>query len=269
MKGRIQSDRCSSVRHRIAAAVCSVAMLGACNQASPSTDDDADDTPNADDVKPSGDSDGGAQGPTVPAGDSGPTDVVLENVDEYFPLVDGASWTYRHTHRTNGQWEELVTMTSDTYDGQQAWIIDDSPDLNDQTTRQFWQWVGTAVSRVHREQRRNENLVLLVDYDPGFLRFDSTWDRVGAGGLNEYQRDEQNVDGTNDTSTRQQQHEVLSVNDTVQVPAGTFVDCILVERTRLDTGSVSHFWFARGVGKVKEEDAETLTLEELIEFDIP
>jgi hypothetical protein len=234
---------------------------------SPTATDDVDEDAQAE-TEDGGDSsstdDGGA--PPVGEPESSPT---LKNVEEYFPLVDGAWWSFLHTHRSDGQWQERVTMTEVTHNGETAWEVSDTPDLDDEITIQTWQQTGSLVSRVYREQRRNGFLVINVTYDPGFVRFDSDWTRVGAGELNTYVRDETKADGTKKIETRNQDYEVVSTNAAVSVPAGDFEACIEVRRTREDTGAVSHFWFARGVGKVKEEDAETLTLEELVDFNLP
>lgn len=50
--------------------------------------------------------------------------------------------------------------------------------------------------------------------------------------------------------------EIVSTDETVRTPAGTFEHCVhLKETTPLD-GDVSHKWYAPGVGMVKDDDFE-------------
>ena len=62
---------------------------------------------------------------------------------------------------------------------------------------------------------------------------------------------------------------------TLQTEAGTFDDVIQVQRDPDDTvgngqnEETRQFWFAPGVGKVKETNVSTGNFEELIDYDIP
>ena len=68
---------------------------------------------------------------------------------------------------------------------------------------------------------------------------------------------------------------VLDTNAEVTVPAGTFKNTVLIERINLgDPNSVGdeqskQFWFAPGVGKVRELDVKSQATEELSKFEIP
>ncbi len=194
---------------------------------------------------------------------------VAQDVEDYFPLVDGGSWVYRHTHQVDGQWIEEVFMAATTFDGEPAFLVSDTPDLSQEISLQTWQRIGSAVSRVYREQTLDGDVVLTVTYDPGFLRFDSSWNAVGVVTDNVYRREETKPDGTSSAAIREQTFTVLDTAASVTVEAGSFDDCLLVERARADNGSTAHFWFARGVGKVREEDPETQTVEELVSFELP
>ncbi len=198
-----------------------------------------------------------------------PIDSTLQNVEEYFPLADGGSWVYRHTHLVDGEWLEEVTMEATTYDDKPAFLVSDSPDLDQEISLQTWQQSGTAITRVYREQVLDEAVILSVGYDPGFLRFDTRWDAPGIVTVNTYRREETKADGTNSAAIREQTFTVLETTATVDVEAGTFDECLLVERVRADNASTALFWFARGVGKVREEDPETQTVEELVNYALP
>lgn len=48
-------------------------------------------------------------------------------------------------------------------------------------------------------------------------------------------------------------HEVFSINSTIQVPAGTFTDCLVIKITYKDSGNSSFMYYKKGVGMVKSE----------------
>lgn len=50
--------------------------------------------------------------------------------------------------------------------------------------------------------------------------------------------------------------EIVSTDDTVQTPAGTFEHCLHLKETTPLEGDVSHKWYAPGVGIVKDDDFE-------------
>jgi hypothetical protein len=160
-------------------------------------------------------------------------------------------------------------MTATTYNGAEAWLVRDSEDLAGEVGVQTWQMVGTAVSRVYREQFESDALKLRVTYDPGFVRFDTAWTQVGQTSANQYRREERKPDNTGSAAVRTMDFVVVETAGTASVPAGDYSNCLVVDRTRLDNQDTSRFWFAEGVGKVREEDLSTGTTEELTEFTIP
>jgi hypothetical protein len=50
--------------------------------------------------------------------------------------------------------------------------------------------------------------------------------------------------------------EIVSTNDTVRTPAGTFEHCLHLRETTPLEGDVSHKWYAPGIGIVKDDDFE-------------
>lgn len=263
----------------------------------PTTSDptDGDDT-GADDTGGSdtGDSTGGsdASDPTTDPGsdpasaDAGVTDPPPDSSDgttepppngmeipqdemlEYFPLVDGATWTYRHSKTAEAPWSEITTMVAGTGADEGSFVLSDSPDRQDDITTQWWKQVGTAIVRVKREETRNGSVRSRTTYDPGFTRFDTLWSKEGFEQEISYTHVETDVDGTV-TSERVQHFIVLDIDASVTIDSMTYDHCIQIARTRPDTMDVGHYWFAKGIGKIKEVDPESLTTEELIDFDIP
>src|SRR6185295_16569992 len=50
--------------------------------------------------------------------------------------------------------------------------------------------------------------------------------------------------------------EIVSTDDTVGTPAGTFEHCLHLKETTPLEGDVSHKWYAPGIGIVKDDDFE-------------
>jgi hypothetical protein len=139
--------------------------------------------------------------------------------------------------------------------------------------------VGTQIARIYREEFRGIALQATASYDPGFVRFDHAWVERDDGYTEtlSYDRVERDADGTITADGPRSHRYVIEAHDeTVEVPAGTFQDCLRVRRTRVRettaepvAGDEDLFWFCPGIGKVKEQDQATLELEELLSCDIP
>lgn len=221
---------------------------------------------------PGSDSDAG---PTEPPPDTSGTteppdgmEIPQDEMLEYFPMVDGATWTYRHSKTAEAAWSEITTMVAGTGADEGSFVLSDSPDRQDDITTQWWKQVGTAIVRVKREETRNGSVRTRTTYDPGFTRFDTLWSKEGFEQEISYTHVETDVDGTV-TSERVQHFIVLDIDASVTIDSNTYDHCIQIARTRPDTMDVGHYWFAKGIGKIKEVDPESLTTEELIAFDIP
>lgn len=222
--------------------------LGACNQAAP---------PGAD---------AGDSGTVVPLGEG--------ELGSYFPLVDGGHWVFEI--RENGQLmePEVVDASAVDFEGAPAMRFVDNPDEAGTFTESTIARQGTAAARVHKEVVTPAGVRTVVDYDPGFLRFDDAWTELGGKGEQRYERTEvhpMDADPVPDVETRGHVFNVLAVDEPVTVPAGTF-DCVAVERIRTTGASAGErvlLWYAAGVGKVREERPATGRTEELAEVSIP
>lgn len=227
----------------------------ACNQPAPG---DGESTETAE----TGDSDTGDTG--VPDG---------SELTSYYPLVDGANWTYLQK-TTSGQISgtEVVDASASTWEGKDVILLTDNPDGSGEYTQSTIYRDGTAARRIHKELKNAVGAYTIVDYDPGFTRADDAWDTVGGLGELTYQRTESDGEGNDPVEeTRGHDWTVNALNESVTVPAGTF-SCISVTRVRTTgatAGEVVHFWFASGVGKVREERPAEGKIEELVSFDIP
>lgn len=210
----------------------------------------------------------------------------------YDPLVAGAWWDYQHD-----DWTEHVTMAPTTLDGgESAFVMTDSPNPKDSIRSD-----ATLVAREGRVLRvyKEEYLVgpplagdtpnpeppaVLKDsvtYGVGFTRFDEGWaDKpVGFKETPEYERVETPAGGAaKPAQGRRHTFEVLSLSEEVSTPLGTF-DCIKIRRTKdwqaeeegLDASDAQPkvFWFARGVGKVRELNLESGKGELLNNYSLP
>jgi hypothetical protein len=216
---------------------------------------------------------------TADAGDDGD---VLESfkpgaTDSRFPLAAGASWTYRHTSLTKDPWNEVASMSDTTYEGKPAFILEDEEDAEGAQTRSTFVVEGTGVWRAYREVHVNDALALQVKYDPPFLRYDEGWTKVGQSQTLDDDWTQTCImtsvaskcaPGAVQTGKTTHRYTVVDTHVDITVPAGKF-DAIEIERFNPDASETRRFWFAPGVGKVREEDVESGAVEELADFLVP
>jgi hypothetical protein len=212
----------------------------------------------------------GSDAGSAPAGGS---------VDSHFPLADGARWTYHHENpNKQAPWDENDTTaaTTDCY-GKPTFILMDQEDAQGEQTSSTLVADGSGVYRVYKEVAVGGMTALKVNYDPAFLRYDESWMSEGTTVtlVDEWKQtcvfsSTAAKCGPGAVVPGQTTHifTVLSMSTQVTVAAGTF-DAIEIERVNPDAHETKHFWFAAGVGKVREEDVESGGTEELTDYDIP
>jgi hypothetical protein len=235
-----------------------------------------------------GSSSGGSGGSTTPQGGSGGSGALKAGAkDSHFPLVDGATWTYHHQYPQNPgkmPWDEIATMRSATFEDKPAFILEDEEDAQGERSSSTMVIDGTKVQRVYKEVKVAEQLAFKTSYDPGFLRYDEAWaDSTGEAVQLEYDSLQICVmassaskcaAGAMRMEKTTHSYKVLSKNVSITVAAGTF-DTVQIERTNLGDPTiqgddeVKHFWYAPGVGKVREEDKQDGATEELSTYKIP
>jgi len=194
---------------------------------------------------------------------------------DYFPLVDGASWTYLHTHADQTTRNETVTLGATTYQGQPGFLAVETPNASGAHDETVLVRMGGSVVRIAGESFAGAALVLATTYtNPGFVRFDDAW-LTRADGYAEdrmYTRTETDANGLNPVVDARTHHFTVEAHDqSVTVGAGTFNGVLQVRRDRVGrtTDSNKQFWFAPGVGKIKEVDLTTGDVEELATYAIP
>ena len=108
-----------------------------------------------------------------------------------------------------------------------------------------------------------------VTYSPYFLRLFPGPYSADRTETYEHGRCEYAADGTPiGITTRRYEHTIVGTEE-VTVPAGTY-ETVLLERVDLGDGDTKRYWFAEGVGKVKEvevlSDGSTGASEELASY---
>jgi len=199
----------------------------------------------------------------------------------YHPLVEGSWWRYAHS-----DWTERVDLAAGTTaDGQPAFTMADSPNDGLRSDSIITSVDGRIVRLEKKEFEvsagGSEALSSSVSYGVGFTRFNEDWanQAVGYKETPEYVRVETQPDsGTRPPENRRHTFEIMSLSEEVTTGSGTF-DCIVIRRTKdweaeeegvdLSDAQTKTFWFARGVGKVKEQNEETQNIELLLDFYIP
>lgn len=193
--------------------------------------------------------------------------------ERLLPLSVGVRWTYDVTDlRTPGSPTVTKASTVEAFEdvgarkeGTGAFRV-----RTEKTSGETVSWQEdrcTAIVR-HREQSFGSNGTMESDqfYMPSKLRVDESPEHLTLGARWTVSYEEIEVDPVAG-ETRQSKDETWSVeaiDESVTVPAGTFVT---IQFRKITSGDADkRFWFAPGVGKVKEQGEQ---LEELRDFQLP
>jgi hypothetical protein len=187
------------------------------------------------------------------------------------PLVIGASWTYAISEpmvpaRNKTSTIEALEDIGDRKAGVLAYR--QKTEKLDGSAVSWSQDLCTSVVR-HREKSFDLANVLLADqfYLPSKLRVDETPAHVATGAAWTLSLTEIEVNPTSGLATMVSKDEnwsVVAASESVTVPAGTFT---AVHLRKVTSGAATKdYWYAAGVGKVKETGEQT---EELTAYTIP
>lgn len=177
----------------------------------------------------------------------------------YLPLKQGATWTWQTTDADDAEMGSKTSTVEarETVPGGtiEVWRVRSVKEDGDYTIS--WQQdTGTQIVR-HREEEYQVGDVKRSEesYDPGKLRIDVSPEKMVVGATWSTTFNETIYDaatGTTTTHARSDQWTVEALDESVSVPAGTF-QCLRIRRIGTEAGqSDKTFWFAQGVGKVKE-----------------
>ena len=202
-------------------------------------------------------------------GDEAPPDSTPASGADYYPMRDGSVSVYRHSNQ--GGWDETVTVTALDDD---RFSELDTPSPNGEHTESI-QEVDAAgrVWRIEKQDYKDDELDISVEYDPGFIRFDPAWLELATNESvrMEYRRTETAAGDTPDPA-RDRAHVYTSLGyESVTVHDRTYHDCLVIHRQRdyEDTqgnteDEEKQFYFAPNVGKVLEVNLDSGHTEELV-----
>ncbi|HYX90351.1 MAG TPA: hypothetical protein VE782_02215, partial [Myxococcaceae bacterium] len=180
----------------------------------------------------------------------------LPLTERYVPLKVGASWTYQVTSVSAGSYvkQDVVEAYEDAGGakaGTMAFRLhrDDVPPAY---TLSWQQDLGRSVVRLREKNFDNSGaLVQEIDFDPFKLRLDECPEHTTAGATWAATFTETDITGSStSTTSKSEQWTVDGVDVPITVPAGTFTT-LNVSRMN-PNGKRRQYWFAKGVGKVKE-----------------
>lgn len=198
--------------------------------------------------------------------DSGPTDSACGFADRYLPFEAGHSWTYRVTNL--GTPEVVTKNQSLTAENDQELgevLVQVTEKGNGSTVSKF-QIEGDAVMRKKQEDLDATGaLEKTTTYNPGQLRIDESSERIALGAEWDETYEVVETDATGfelSRGTTIDHWEVLGVDVDCTSPLGSF-KCVHFRRQRTAGGlSDKQYFFAKGIGKVKEVNANQV--EELV-----
>ncbi len=200
-------------------------------------------------------------------GDGGGTSSECGFENRYLPFAPGNTWEYRVTDLGTGirsvkmQSLAAARVTDDGFPGE-MFIEQTTIKATGKTVGKL-QVKGDSVVRFVQEDFDDLGVSERVTvYNPGKLRLDESAERLMAGAMftESYVATVTNATGSTPTSFTEN-WELISESAPCRSPLGSF-DCIVVRRTRTMGGtSTKDFYFAEGIGKVREEG--TNQLEEL------
>jgi len=197
--------------------------------------------------------------------------------ESHFPLVDGTSWTYHHTTVIDDPWDETDTVTKGTYQGQDVFVLSDEEDAQGEQTRSTHVVDGTRVYRAYKEVAVGDIVAVTTTYSPAFLRYDEAWTSIGQTVTLDDDWTQNCVvastasncaPGAMKIGTTTHTYTVLDTAEELTVLAGKFTT-VKIQRDNVSSPETKLFWFAAGVGKVKEESPATGAVTELSAYEIP
>ena len=194
-----------------------------------------------------------ADDPGAAPADAGPADAGPCGFasDRYLPFAPGHRWTYLVTDLESGERKVKDQALEAGADGR---VVQRTGKLAG-STRSVLTVDGDRVVRLQQVDLDTSGVVeRTTRYAPGQIRIDESAARLAPGASWEEVYDETIVDAGEPAVVvrNRDRWEVLAIDAACAAPAGSFT-CVHLRRTRLEGGvAVKEFWFARGVGKVRE-----------------
>lgn len=193
------------------------------------------------------------------------------------PWATGNSWSYRVTK--DGEVTDKTTTIgelepiggSGPHADEMAYHVTTAKGVGENDHTESWQ--GPSPDAPQRILRYRElsysastgDLELEEHWDPAKLHIDGSAEATvtGASWLEKYDETKREV-GLPETSHEVREvWTVVSDDETLTVPAGTFQHVIHFQKA--GSGATKHYWYLRGVGKLKETGSQT---EELVDHSL-
>jgi len=173
------------------------------------------------------------------------------------PLTVGNEWTFQVTDSSGvvSVKTQTVVRTTSTADGRAAFVMETSR-ANNKGTRSVQLIVDGQLLRASEETLDNGAVSNRYVYEPYGLRIDLSAQDINATYSDSH--DKHKVDTTGailETEEKMHTFYVEGVDELVEVPAGTF-ECVRVRREKVGSTDKT-YWYAPGVGKVKEIGGQT------------
>jgi serine/threonine-protein kinase len=206
----------------------------------------------------------------------GPSATGCVETASFMPLATGNSWTYRITDPSTGQVDPVDKTITIDREGDERGLkagVRGYRLLRQDTNGQAYRWIrdtGNAVVWDHDEWFDSAGApTRAIFYVPYRLRVDHRCERrvVGASWTEAYEAIESAMpNAAARTSQMRERWTVEAVDEAITVPAGTF-RAMRIHRLNEATNTDSTYWFAPGVGKVKEFSPPK-EQEELVRFTV-
>lgn len=179
-----------------------------------------------------------------------------------FPLNTGNSWTFRTTKGTEvGEKTQTVGVMqqvggSGPMSSAMAYLmLTTKNDGSDKTESWQAELEGKIVRYRELSYGSNGQVELEEHWEPYKLRIDGTQLTVGTTYTESYNETKIMTGAAPTTAVSMDTWRVVALDEMVTVPAGTF-SAVVIEK--VGGTSTKRYWFARGVGKVKEQSGTQL-----------
>ena len=186
-----------------------------------------------------------------PAGDCVPADT-----DRLLPYAVGYSWTYEvtniDTQETSTKTQSVLREMDNPDDGMPV-MVQETNKVEGRTVS-WMRTEGEALIRLQQEDYDPAGaLERTTVYDPGKIRLDESAERVAAGASFDESYTAVIYDPAGIETAREARTEQWQVLSVGQPCPGDFADydCLQIQRARVGTPA-KIFWFAPGIGKVRE-----------------
>lgn len=177
-----------------------------------------------------------------------------------YPLEVGNRWTFRITDSSGGVSTKTqeITGTTMTSGGVMAYVTL-TRRAEDKGTRSVQGYDGERMVRYSEQTLMGDSVIFDYRFEPPALRIHSGEREVGATYSDTHDKLKLDVNG--DVLEVEPKTHTFTVEavETIQVPAGDF-ECVRIARSS-SAGTDKVYWYAPGVGKVKEIGGQTEELE--------